>query len=55
MARTFSSALAPLVSARGLGLLGIDLLPPAKHLFARQFMGLVGKQPRLARGVKLIA
>jgi 2-octaprenyl-6-methoxyphenol hydroxylase len=55
MARTFSSALRPLVSARNLGLLGIDLLPQAKHLFARQFMGLTGKQPRLARGLRLTA
>jgi 2-octaprenyl-6-methoxyphenol hydroxylase len=55
LARVFSSVLGPLVSARNLGLMGIDLLPQARHLFARQFMGLLGKQPRLARGLKLTA
>jgi 2-octaprenyl-6-methoxyphenol hydroxylase len=42
--RLFSSDL-PLVSVgRNLGLLGLDLLPPAKRWFARQAMGL-GTRP----------
>jgi 2-octaprenyl-6-methoxyphenol hydroxylase len=42
--RLFSSNL-PLVSlGRNLGLLGLDLLPPAKRWFARQAMGL-GTRP----------
>jgi 2-octaprenyl-6-methoxyphenol hydroxylase len=51
LARTFSSRLPPVALARDLGLLGMDLLPGAKHLFAAQAMGLLGKQPRLARGL----
>ena len=42
--RLFASDL-PLVSVgRNLGLLGLDLLPPAKRWFARQAMGL-GTRP----------
>jgi len=51
LARLFSSRFPPLALARDLGLLGMDLLPGAKHLFAAQAMGLLGKQPRLARGL----
>lgn len=51
LARLFSNALPPLVLARDLGMLAIDLLPPLKHLLARQSMGLVGRLPRLARGL----
>ena len=40
MTRVFGSE-QPLVSfGRNLGLLGLDLLPPAKRWFARQAMGL---------------
>jgi len=38
--RLFSNAQPLLVSGRNLGLLGLDLLPPAKRWFARQAMGL---------------
>ncbi|MNF31133.1 2-octaprenyl-6-methoxyphenol hydroxylase [compost metagenome] len=38
--RLFSSGQPLLAAGRGLGLLGLDLLPPAKHWFARQAMGL---------------
>lgn len=51
LTRLFSNALPPLVLARDLGMLAVDLLPPLKHLFARQSMGLVGRLPRLARGL----
>ncbi len=55
LARLFSNALPPLVLARDLGMLAVDLLPPLKHLLARQSMGLVGYLPRLARGLPLSA
>ncbi len=54
LARGFSTKFTPLVVARDLGLLAMDLLPPARKLFARQAMGLLGKLPRLARQLPLI-
>ncbi len=42
--RLFSNQSAGLSQARQLGLLGLELCPPAKNLFARQAMGL-GSQP----------
>jgi 2-octaprenyl-6-methoxyphenol hydroxylase len=36
--RLFSNAAAPLAWARGLGLLGLDLLPPARHFVARRMI-----------------
>lgn len=53
MVRVFRNPLAPVRTARNLGLLGLDLWPGAKTLFARQAMGLNGKLPRLARGLAL--
>jgi 2-octaprenyl-6-methoxyphenol hydroxylase len=53
LARLFANPLPPLRMARNLGLVGLDLTPPLKHLVARQFMGLQGRQPRLARGFPL--
>lgn len=42
----------PLLShARGLGLMALDLVPPAKRAFARRAMGLGGPMSRLARGL----
>ncbi|WP_437879451.1 2-octaprenyl-6-methoxyphenyl hydroxylase [Pseudomonas sp. LRF_L74] len=38
--RLFGRGESLLVAGRNLGLLGLDLLPPAKHWFARQAMGL---------------
>lgn len=40
--------------ARGAGLLGLDLLPPARRLLAHRFMEQSGRTPRLARGVPLV-
>jgi 2-octaprenyl-6-methoxyphenol hydroxylase len=54
LARLFSNALEPLALVRTAGLIGMDLLPPLKHLFARQAMGFADRQPRLARGLPLI-
>ena len=53
LVRLFSNRLPPLRLLRNLGLLGMDILPAAKHLFARQAMGLTGKLPRLACGIAL--
>lgn len=54
LARLFSNNLPPLRLARALGLSGLNLLPPAKHLLARHSMGLAGRLPRLARGLPLL-
>lgn len=40
LTRLFSNAAPLLAEVRHFGLLGLDLLPPAKHCFARQAMGL---------------
>jgi len=49
----FSNDLGPLAFARNLGLIGVDLLPPAKRALLRLSMGLSGRLPRLARGLSL--
>lgn len=51
LVRLFSNRFAPLVAARGLGLLAFDLLVPVKRRFGRYAMGLGGRQCRLARGL----
>ena len=53
LVRLFTNPLAPVRGARALGLIGLDLIGPAKDLFARQAMGLEGRLPRLARGLPL--
>ena len=53
--RLFANPLWPVRAARNLGLLAFDLLPPIKHEFARQTMGLHGRLPKLARGLALTA
>lgn len=40
LTRLFSNRRALMAAGRNLGLLGLDILPPAKRLFARQAMGL---------------
>lgn len=51
--RLFANPLLPVRAARHLGLLAFDCLPPLKHRFARQAMGLQGRLPKLARGLAL--
>ena len=51
--RLFASPLPPLACARDLGMLALDLLPPAKRGFGRLAMGRAGRLPRLARGLPL--
>lgn len=53
--RLFANPLWPVRAARHLGLLAFDALPPLKHAFARQTMGLHGRLPKLARGLALTA
>ena len=53
LVRAFSTAFPPLALARNLGLALVDILPPVKHALARHAMGLGGKLPRLARGLRL--
>ncbi|MFA7387690.1 MAG: 2-octaprenyl-6-methoxyphenyl hydroxylase [Thiohalobacteraceae bacterium] len=51
--RMFSNALPPIAWARDIGMLALDMFPPAKRLFARTTMGRAGRLPRLARGLSL--
>lgn len=54
LTRLFVNPWLPVRWARGLGLLGLDLVPGLRHPVARRFMGLGGvNQPRLARGLPL--
>lgn len=55
LTRLFVNPLPPVRAARNLGLLAFDVLPPLKHWFARQSMGLDGRLPKLARGLPLTA
>jgi 2-octaprenyl-6-methoxyphenol hydroxylase len=51
--RLFSNDFGPLRIARNLGLVALDMLPPAKDRIARYAMGLTGRLPRLSRGLSL--
>lgn len=53
LVRLFTNPLAPVKALRRLGLIGLDLAPGPKAMFARQAMGLGGRLPRLARGIPL--
>jgi len=57
LARLFVNPWGPLRFARDLGLVGLDLVPGARRLLARRFMGIStdagGRQPRLSRGLSL--
>jgi len=53
MVRLFSNNIPPLALARNLSLVVTDLFPPLKKLITRQAMGLSGRLPKLARGLKL--
>ena len=53
LVRAFSKTFPPLALARNIGLALVDILPPVKHVLARHAMGLGGKLPRLARGLRL--
>jgi 2-octaprenyl-6-methoxyphenol hydroxylase len=51
--RLFSNTFPPLVAARNLGLIAVDLMLPVKRRFIRLTSGLAGRLPRLARGLPL--
>ena len=53
LVRIFSNSFAPLVAARNLGLLALDLALPIKRSLMRRTMGWSGHLPRLARGLPL--
>lgn len=53
LARLFVNPWMPVRLSRDLGMVGFDLLPGLRHLFARRFMGMTGNLPRLARGLPL--
>ncbi|MGE5153777.1 MAG: 2-octaprenyl-6-methoxyphenyl hydroxylase [Bdellovibrio bacteriovorus] len=53
LARLFVNPWLPLRLARGAGLLGLDLMGPARRALARRLMGVGGRMPRLARGLPL--
>jgi len=55
LVRGFGFPFAPARALRASGLLLFDLLRPVKHEFARRTMGLAGRQPRLVRGLPLVA
>ncbi len=55
LVRGFGLPFAPARALRASGLLLFDLLRPVKHEFARRTMGLAGRQPRLVRGLPLVA
>ena len=49
----FGDRRAPSRALRTAGMLGFDLVPGVRRLFARHTMGLAGKLPKLSRGVPL--
>ena len=53
LARLFTLPLPALGVVRSVGMLALDLLPPAKRLLTRLTMGRTGRTPRLARGLPL--
>jgi 2-octaprenyl-6-methoxyphenol hydroxylase len=53
LVQVFTSEFAPLRAGRRLGLIGLDLFPPARAALARRGMGLAGRLPRLALGQPL--
>lgn len=53
LVRIFSNDFLPVSISRNIGLISSDLISPVKRLLSRQAMGLTGKLPRLARGLRL--
>jgi 2-octaprenyl-6-methoxyphenol hydroxylase len=51
--RLFGDPRGPVKLLRNIGMLGFDLVPGVRKLFAKHTMGLAGKLPRLSRGVPL--
>ncbi len=53
LVRLFTTTFLPVVAARNMALLALDMLPGVKKKIGRQAMGFVGKVTRLARGLPL--
>ena len=53
LVRLFGSRRWPFRALRNLGMLGFDLVPGVRSVFAKHTMGLAGNLPRLSRGVPL--
>ena len=53
LVRLFVNPAKPVALLRNIGMLGFDLVPGVRRLFARHTMGLAGTLPRLSRGVPL--
>ena len=53
LVRLFGSTRRPFRVLRNLGMLGFDLVPGVRSVFAKHTMGLAGNLPRLSRGVPL--
>jgi len=51
--RLFNSSSPPMRLLRNVGMVGFDLVPGVRSLFAKHTMGLAGHLPRLSRGVPL--
>jgi len=51
--RLFGSSSPSLNAARNIGMIGFDIVPGVRSLFAKHMMGLAGRLPRLSRGVPL--
>jgi 2-octaprenyl-6-methoxyphenol hydroxylase len=51
LVKLFGSGRPPLRVLRNIGMLGFDLVPGVRSLFAKHTMGLAGRLPRLSRGV----
>lgn len=53
LVNAFAARRRPLRALRGLAMLGFDVVPGVRTLFAKHTMGLAGRLPRLSRGVPL--
>jgi len=53
LVRLFGHSRGPVRVLRNIGMLGFDLVPGVRSLFAKHTMGLAGRLPRLSRGVPL--
>jgi 2-octaprenyl-6-methoxyphenol hydroxylase len=53
LVRLFGSSRPGLRSLRNIGMLGFDLIPGVRPMFAKHTMGLAGELPRLSRGVPI--
>lgn len=54
LVRLFGDSRGPVRTLRNIGMLGFDLIPGVRSLFAKHTMGLAGRLPRLSRGVPLL-